>query len=169
MPCPGSLQPSAGGDSWGGQAGAVGDSAGLWLPRQWLQTCQALQNFPFGLFAFAPRSCTPLQGFSQHGRSLGPCEGGPAQARLCCASSQTQGCIRDHGSSWGVRGPSPRGCPGGSRRGLAFRSVTICITAKEKVQKLLISVLLVQLIRLGVCFYQRAGLGTVAENLVKAF
>lgn len=49
-------------------------------------------------------------------------------------------------------GLSPQGCPEGSRRGLALQSVTIRITAKEKVQKLLIFVLLVQILRLGFFF-----------------
>lgn len=43
------------------------------------------------------------------------------------------------------------------------------LTAKEKVQKLLISALLVQLVCFGVHFNQRAGLATAAVNLIRAF
>lgn len=148
----------AGGSWWGlcGLEAAAPDASGIAKISCWR-------------LAFAPRSCAPLQGFSQGDGSLGPCQGGPTQGWLCWASSQTQGCVTDHGSSWGVGTPTLEGALGEQEGSYALRSLTIHITAKEKVQKLLISVLPVPLVHLGGCFYQRAGLGTVAENLVKAF
>lgn len=85
---------------------------------------------------------------------------------LCWALSETQGCVRDHGSCWESQ---PSGVPWESKRGLALQSLTSHTTAKEKVQRLLNSALLVQLVHFGVRFYQRAGLVTAAVNLIKAF
>lgn len=147
---------------WLWQAGGTaGGSEGSVLPRQQLHIPQGLQKFPP---AFVPQE---LHTSAQLQARLLPenCEGAlPSQALL--GSFPNPGCVRDHGSSWRV--PTLRGALG-QQEGSCPPKLTSHITAKKKVQKPLLSALLVQLICFGVCFYQRAGLATAAMNLIKHF
>lgn len=113
-PCPGSSQLSAGGDGWGGQAGAGGGSAASRL-RRWMP--QGLQKFPAGGLPLPLGAAHLCRASAKAMAPWAPARGDLPRGGFAGLLPKLKGALQTMVAA-GEWGPQPSRVPWGSRKGL---------------------------------------------------